>query len=208
MAISMATGIRLNSAAGKVLSRLRHGPMTVEELSRSLRLTDNAVRNQLRKLEEANLVTAAGKRPGASKPSTLYAITLEGQVQFSTLYLPVLTQFLTVAEGQCSGKQLDSFMLETGQSLADRYPKPSGGVKQRTHAAARLLRTFGSVAEVGTRDGTLVIRSRGCPLAALVSENPAACKILAGFLEQHIAARVTICCNLKPEPQCCFEVRS
>jgi predicted ArsR family transcriptional regulator len=208
MAISLATGIRLNSAAGKVLSRLRHGAMTVEELARGLRLTDNAVRNQLRKLQDAHLVTQAGKRPGTSKPSTLYAITLEGQVQFSTLYLPVLTQFLTVAEGQCSGKQLDSFMLETGQSLAKRYPKPSGGVKQRTHAAARLLRSFGAVAEIATRDGTLVIQSRGCPLAALVSENPAACKILAGFLEQQIAARVTICCNLKAEPQCCFEVRS
>jgi predicted ArsR family transcriptional regulator len=208
MAISLATGVRLNSAAGKVLSRLRHGAMTVEELARALRLSDNAVRNQLRKLQAASLVTSAGKRPGTSKPSTLYSITLEGQVQFSTLYLPVLTQFLSVAEGQCSGKQLDSFMLETGQSLANRYPKPSGGIKQRTHAAARLLRSFGGVAEVATRDGTLIIRSRACPLAVLTSENAAACKVLEGFLEKHIAARVTICCDLKEEPRCCFEVRS
>lgn len=198
----------MNSAAGKVLSRLRHGAMTVEELARALRLTDNAVRNQLRKLQEAGLVTGAGKRPGTSKPSLLYAITLEGQVQFSTLYLPVLTQFLTVAEGQCSGKQLDSFMLETGQNLANRYPKPSGGFKQRTHAAARLLRSFGGVTEVVTRDGILVIRSRTCPLAALTSENAAACKVLEGFLETQIAARVTICCNLEDGPQCCFEIRS
>jgi predicted ArsR family transcriptional regulator len=129
-------------------------------------------------------------------------------VQFSTLYLPVLTQFLTVAEDQCSGKELDSLMLETGQSLANRYPKPHGGVKQRAHAAARLLRSFGGVTEVGSRDGVLVIRSRACPLAALVSENPAACRILEGFLEKHITARLTICCNRTAEPQCCFEVRS
>ena len=206
MATSMLTGVRLNGAAGKVLSLLRHGAMTVEELAKGLRLTDNAVRNQLRKLQEANLVNAAGKRPGASKPSTLYAITLEGQIQFSTLYLPVLTQFLAVAEGQCSGKQLDSFMLETGKSLASRYPKPSGRVKRRVHAAARLLRSFGGVAEVATRDGILTIRSRACPLAALTSENPAACRVLEGFLEAQIGARVTVCCGRKPEPQCCFEV--
>lgn len=204
----MATGVRLNSAAGKVLSRLRHGAMTVEELAKALRLTDNAVRNQLRKLQEANLATRAGKRPGASKPSTLYAITLEGQIQFSTLYLPVLTQFLGVAEGRCSGTQLESFMIDTGKSLANRYPKPSGGLKHRVHAAARLLRSFGGVAEVRTRDGTLVIRSRACPLAALTSENAAACKVLEGLLAQYLAARVTICCNLEEEPQCCFEVRS
>jgi predicted ArsR family transcriptional regulator len=204
----MTTGIRLNGAAGKVLSRLRHGPKTVEELARSLRLTDNAVRNQLRKLQQANLVVQTGKRPGASKPSTLYAITLEGQIQFSTLYLPVLTQFLGVAEGQCSGKQLESFMLDTGKSLASRYPKPSGGLKNRVHAAARLLSSFGGVAEVRTHDGALAIRSRGCPLAALTSENGAACKVLEGLLAEYLTARVTICCNLEEEPQCCFEVRS
>jgi predicted ArsR family transcriptional regulator len=208
MAISMTTGIRPNGAANKVLSQLRHGPRTVEELARSLRLTDNAVRNQLRKLHQANLVTLAGKRPGASKPSTVYAITLEGQIQFSTLYLPVLTQFLGVAEGRCSGKQLESFMLDTGKSLANRYPKPQGGLKHRVHAAGRLLSSFGGVAELRTNDGTLVIRSRACPLAALTSENAAACKVLEGLLAEYLTARVTICCNVEDEPQCCFEVRS
>jgi predicted ArsR family transcriptional regulator len=208
MATSITTGTRVNGAAGKVLSRLRHGPRTVEELARSLRLTDNAVRNQLRKLQKANLVVQAGKRSGASKPSTLYAITLEGQIQFSTLYLPVLTQFLGVAEGRCSGTQLESFMLDTGKSLANRYPKPSGSLKRRVHAAARLLSSFGGVAELGTHDGALVIRSPGCPLSALTSQNAAACKVLEGLLGEYLAARVTICCNLEKEPHCCFEVRS
>ena len=204
----MTTGIRPNGAAVKVLSRLRHGARTVEELARSLRLTDNAVRNQLRKLQHANLVVQAGKRPGASKPSTLYAITLEGQTQFSTLYLPVLTHFLGVAEGQCAGKQLESFMLDTGRSLANRYPKPAGTLKRRAQAAARLLSSFGGVAELRAHDGALVIRSPACPLAALTSENAAACKVLEGLLAEYLAARVTICCDLEDEPHCCFEVRS
>jgi predicted ArsR family transcriptional regulator len=208
MANSTASVARPNSAAGKVLSRLRHGEMTVEELATALRLTDNAVRNQLRKLQATNFVAQAGKRPGASKPSTLYAITLEGQIQFSTLYLPVLTQFFGVAEGRCSGVQLDSFMIDTGKSLANRYPKPSGGLKHRVNAAAKLLKSFGGVAEVRTRDGTHVIRSRSCPLAALTSENAVACKVLEGLLAEYLTAHVTICCNLEEEPQCCFEVRS
>ena len=207
MANSFATAVRPNSAAGKVLSRLRHGAMTVEELAKALRLTDNAVRNQLRKLQEANFVARAGKRPGASKPSTLYAISLEGQIQFSTLYLPVLTQFLGVAEGRCSGTQLDSFMIDTGKSLASRYPKSSGGLKHRVQAATRLLRSFGGVTEVRKRDGALVIRSRSCPLAALTSKNAAACKVLEGLLAEYLTARVDICCNLEEEPECCFEVR-
>ena len=195
-----------NSSARKVLAQLRHGPMTVEQLAKALRITDNAVRNQLRKLEQLGLATRTGTRPGASKPSTLYGITIDGQIQFSTLYLPVLMQFVREAEAQCNGAQLGSFMTDTGRSLADRYPKPGGAMKDRVHAAARVLRSFGGVSEVRARNGALIVRSPTCPLAALTSENAAACNVLAGFLTQYVSAPVTVCCELEDEPRCCFEV--
>lgn len=198
--------LRPTSPARKVLAELRHGPRTVEQIATSLRLTSNAVRNQLRKLQEAELAVRSGARPGASKPSALYAITLKGQVQFSTLYLPVLTHFLRVAEGKCSGTQLESFMTETGESLAARYAKPSGGVKGKVHSAARLLRTFGAIAEVQTRNGSMMIRSLSCPLSALTAENAAGCRILEGFLERYLSMPVRICCVREEEPKCCFEV--
>lgn len=200
--------LRPNGPARKVLAELRHGPRTVEQISTSLRLTPNAVRNQLRKLQDAELAVRSGARPGASKPSALYAITLEGQIQFSTLYLPVLTHFLRVAEGKCSGAQLESFMTETGKSLAARYSKPTGGAKDKVQSAARLLKTFGGIAEVQTRNGSMTIRSLGCPLSALTVENPAGCNVLGGFLEQYLSTPVHICCNREEEPKCCFEIRT
>jgi predicted ArsR family transcriptional regulator len=199
--------IRLSESARRVLGQLRPHPMTVEELANALRITDNAVRNQLRKLEEANFVIRRGSRPGTSKPSMLYAITLEGQVQFSTIYLPVLTEFLRVAEGRCSGDQLLSFMTETGKALAKRYQHPPGGVKERVNAAVRLLKGFGGIAEVKAQNGTLTIRSVGCPLAALTSENAAACRVLEGFFAEYIAAPVKSCCEIGSEPRCCFEIQ-
>lgn len=198
--------LRPNSPARKVLAELRHGPRTVEQIATSLRLTPNAVRNQLRKLQDAGLALRSGARPGTSKPSALYAIALEGQIQFSTLYLPVLTQFLRVAEGRCSGTQLDSFMTETGKSLASRYPKPTGGVRDKVNSAARLLKTFGGITEVRSRNGSMTIRSLGCPLSALTTENAAACKVLEGFLEEYLSTPVSICCNREDEPRCCFEL--
>ena len=205
MAVSLT---RPNSPARKVLAELRHGPRTVEQIAKSLRLTSNAVRNQLRKLQDAELVVRSGARAGASKPSALYVITLEGQVQFSTLYLPVLTHFLRVAEGKCSGTQLESFMTETGRSLAARYSKPTGGLRAKVHSAARLLKTFGGIAEVQTRNGSMTIRSLGCPLSALTAENAAGCKVLQGFLEQYLSMPVRICCVREEEPKCCFEMRT
>jgi predicted ArsR family transcriptional regulator len=181
--------------------------MTVEELAKDLHLTSNAIRNQLAKLVSSNLAVRSGSRPGASKPSYVYSITLEGQVRFSSLYLPVLTEFLRVAEGQCSGKQLTSFMADTGKSLSKRYPKPGGDLKRRVSAAAQLLKGFGGIVDVQRQNGSFVLRSSGCPLAALTSENSAACRVIEGLLADHLGASVRTCCDLQPKPQCCFEVR-
>jgi predicted ArsR family transcriptional regulator len=196
------------SAAGKVLAQLRHGPTTVEQIAKALRLTDNAVRNQLRKLEDLGLVTRTGSRPGTSKPSALYGITLEGQIQFSTLYLPVLMQFLRVAESGCEGTQLKTFMSDTGRQLATNYPRPAGTRKSRVYAAARLLRNFGGMAEVRVRNGKMILRSAGCPLAALTSENQAACSVLQGLLSEYLSSPVAICCEVGDDPRCCFETAS
>jgi predicted ArsR family transcriptional regulator len=180
--------------------------MTVEELAKAMRITPNAVRNQLAKLLEANFVVRSGSRPGISKPSVVYAISIEGQTQFSTIYLPVLTQFLRVAEGRCAGAQLDDLMRHTGKLLAEKYPPPTGSVRTRANAAAKLLKSFGGIPEVHTRNGTLVIRSGGCPLSALTSENPAACRVLEGLVTEYIGTPATVCCTYDPEPRCCFEI--
>ena len=203
----MATAlINLGESARSVLTQLRHRPMTVEELSRSLRLTHNAVRNQLRKLESARLVERRGTRRGVSKPSAVYSITVGGQVLFSTLYLPVLSEFLQVAEGQCEGKQLTSFMVHTGKSLARNYPKPSGGLNERVGAAARLLRGFGGLTKIEKQNGSVLLRSKACPLAALTAENNTACRVIEGLLKEYVSAPVRTCCQTSPEPQCCFVI--
>jgi predicted ArsR family transcriptional regulator len=197
----------VNIPAQRVLAHLRQAPMTVEELAKAMHITPNAVRNQIHKLRDANFITRSGTRPGASKPSAVYSITVEGQAQFSTIYLPVLTQFLRVAERQCSKSQLLAFMTATGKSLAERYPKPAGNVKARANAGARLFRNFGGIPEVRTHNGTVVIRSAGCPLAALTSENQAACRVLEGLLTEYLGTEAKMCCTREPEPRCCFEIQ-
>lgn len=199
---------RLSEPSRKVLAQLRHRPMTVEELGNVLRLTSNAVRNQLRSLEEGRLVERSGTRPGVSKPAVLYSITLAGQIQFSSLYLPVLTEFLQVAEGQCAGKQLATFMRQTGKSLAGRYPKPSGVLNSRVSEAARLIRGFGGLMEIEKHDGSFILRGKACPLAALTAGNSAACKIIEGLLAEYVSASVRTCCDVDDVPRCCFSVRS
>ena len=197
---------RSNSPAGKVLALLRYGPSTVDEIGRALGLTQNAIRNQLRKLVGANLVARTGRRPGPSKPSVLYQLTPEGQIHFSRLYVPVLSQFLRVAENRCSGEQLASFLLETGRSLAAQYPKPRGGIRRRVDAATRFLNSVGGLAEVQKGEGALIIRSRGCPLSVLTRENSEVCHVVESLIAEYVSAPVKVCCTYGDEPRCCFEV--
>ena len=204
----MATTIHFTSPTGKILAKLRDEPKTVDELAAELKLTPNAVRNQIKKLVAANLAEASGRRRGVSKPSVLYSITPDGQIQFSTLYLPVMSHFLRVAESECPGKQLGSFMNKTGRAMAKKYPKPSGTIRQRVDAAAKLLSDFGGVPRVRRNNGSLVIQSLGCPLSALTSEHPAACRIIQGLLTECIGRPAKICCDRGDEPRCCFEVEA
>ncbi|HJQ54853.1 MAG TPA: helix-turn-helix domain-containing protein [Gemmatimonadaceae bacterium] len=200
--------IPLNNPARRVLEHLRHGPMTVEELASKIHVTTNAVRNQLARLLDANLVERIGSRPGTSKPSMVYAITLDGQVQFSTVYLPVLTQFLKTAEQECTAKELATFMTDTGKALAKRYSPPTGSLKARVGAAARLVRSLGGIPQVRSENGTVVIESVTCPLSALTRENAAACLILGGLVTEYVGAAAHKCCSQAPEPRCCFEINT
>jgi predicted ArsR family transcriptional regulator len=199
--------IPLGSPARRVLEQLRRKPMTVEELAARMHVTANAVRNQLVRLREANLAERVGTRRGASKPSVVYAITLDGQVQFSTIYLPVLTQFLRTAEKECSHKELISFMTDTGKALGERYPKPGGPLKARANAAARLVKALGGIPQIRAENGSFVIESLGCPLSALTAENGAACRILEGLISEYIGAAARTCCIRDPAPRCCFAIR-
>ena len=200
--------IPLSKPSRRVLEHLRRGPMTVEELARKTRVTANAVRNQLARLINANLVERVGTRPGLSKPSIVYAITLEGEVQFSTIYLPVLTQFLRTAEKECGSEELLTFMTDTGRALGKRYPRPVGAPKTRVSAAARLFRTLGGIPQVRSENGTVVLESLSCPLSALTGANAAACRILEGLVSEYVGAATHTCCIREPTPRCCFQISS
>ena len=57
------------STRGQVVTLLRQGHATVEDLARALGLTDNAVRAHLAALERDGLVVQSGLRRGTGKPA-------------------------------------------------------------------------------------------------------------------------------------------
>src|SRR6478672_7256046 len=88
-----SSGPPADSTRSQLLSLLREGTWTVDDLAARLDLTDNAVRFHLTALEREGSVARIGvqKGSGAGQPANLYSITRAADEAFSRAYAPVLT---------------------------------------------------------------------------------------------------------------------
>ena len=80
----------LESSQGRIISLLRQGSRTIEELSVALGLTGNAVRSHITALERNGFVVPAELRRTSRKPAQAYAIRPEAEQRLSKAYAPVL----------------------------------------------------------------------------------------------------------------------
>jgi predicted ArsR family transcriptional regulator len=77
---------------------------------------------------------------------------------------------------------------------------------QRIKGVLVLLKEIGGAATICEKNGRLLIRGSGCPLAAVTAEYPEACLIVEALLAEGIGARVKERCVHGPNPSCRFEI--
>jgi hypothetical protein len=56
------------------------------------------------------------------------------------------------------------------------------------------------------RNGTIVIRGAGCPLAALTGKHHGVCLAVESLVAEIVRAPVRECCDRAHRPRCCFEI--
>ena len=112
---------------------------------------------------------AGGLRRGTSRPARVYALSRDAELLFSRAYIPVLTELLRVLDSRLERGEFDGLMREVGARLMAGRPGPAGDLRQRAAAGSELLNSFGGLAQVEAQNGSLMIRSKGCPLAAATS---------------------------------------
>lgn len=201
----------LESTRGRILSLLRVGPHTVEELRSELQLTDNAVRPHLVALERDGLIRQVGTRrgEGAGKPAVLYEMTNEAEPLLSRAYAPVLAALLEVLAEQLPPREARKVLRSTGQRLAEGVGgRASGDLHARAHAAAAVLTALGGSVEVEERRGSAMIRGVACPLAMAVGRNPQVCHAVETLVGEVAGANATECCDRTGRPRCCFDLKS
>ena len=206
-------GTRLmEGTRGRIVALLRRGARTVEELARSVELTDNAVRSQLTALERDGLVRQEGIRrgPGAGKPAVLYELHPDAEPLFSSAYPPVLTALLDAVVERLPGQQADSLLRDVGRRLAQSLGGSARGtLDERVRAAAAVLGALGGDVEVvADEQGVPMIRGFACPLSASVARRPETCRAVETLLSEIAGVPAHECCQHGERPRCCFRVDS
>ena len=93
-----------------------------------------------------------------------------------------------------------------GRRVAEGRGSPEGGVRARTAEAVATLNEWGGLAELEERDGGLLIRGYGCPLAAVTPDHPEACRMVETLIAELTGVAVRERCERGVKPRCCFEV--
>ncbi len=199
----------LESTRGQILTLIRRGRQTVEELAAALGLTDNAVRNHLATLERDSLIQQVGVRrgSGAGKPALLYQLHPDAEVLFSRAYPSVLTTVIESLVKACPPDQSDEVLRDAGRRLAQQAGgRATGSLESRVRTAAAVLTALGGDVAVSREKGALQIRGSGCPLSATVSKEPALCRAVETLVAEITGARTRTCCEHGDRPRCCFAI--
>lgn len=193
---------------GRLITLIRRGVSTVEELAADLGVTDNAVRAQLQTLENAGVIRAAGTRQGsgAGKPATLYEIAPDAEASLSAAYPPVLAALLESLAHRLPPGDVDDILRDTGRRLAQAGPGGRRSLETRVRAAAAMLTSLGAEIDVERTANGFVLRGYACPLAAVVRAEPRACHVVEELVSALVHAPVRECCDRTATARCRFEV--
>jgi predicted ArsR family transcriptional regulator len=200
----------LDSTRGRIVALLRGGGLTAEDIASNLGLTQSAVRLQISAMERDGLVTRTGKRPGATRPSRVFELTLEVEQLLSKAYVPLLTELVQVFADALPGGQLDALLRQAGRGLATQLSqgkKLAGSISSRVAKASEMLnQQLGAMTHVETNGG-YVIRGVGCPLAALTGKHPGVCLAMESLVTEVVGSPVHECCDRAERPRCCLRLR-
>ena len=190
----------LNTIGGrqKQLLKLLRGSkpgMSVDELSKGLEITRNAVRQHLSSLEGAGLVKTGTTRPsGGGRPQQLYVLTDLGQESFPRQY-SWLAQLVVASvqreEGaENMGKRLNDIGAGIGQQIRSQYPDLNTH-EEKVEKLAEVMDQLGYNAKSGILPGgESVIEADNCVFHQMAAKDFEICHLDKGLMETFTDSQV------------------
>lgn len=177
----------------KLLLRDKAG-LTVEELSSSLGITRNAVRQHLAALDGNGLVAPGPMRPSGGRPHQLYVLTEKAREAFPrhyTWFAQLVVESIQRDEGaEGLGKRLGAIGADVGKQLRNQYPLLATR-KQKVVKLAEVMGQLGYDARnAPASGGAELIEADNCVFHNLAAKNPEVCRFDLALLETFTDSRV------------------
>ena len=200
----------VNTLAGetqsKLLGLLRRAPRTIGELSRTLRLTDNAIRTHIASLGRDGLVEEAGaQRDTGGKPARLYTLSRKGEELFPKAYAVALNGLVEEIARTEGWDRAVEMLQRVGAKAAAGIPT-GGTLETRVDTALATLRGLGADIEGLKSDTGWTLKGYACPLARVTADHPQVCQLVTSLVAEITGRPVTECCERGARPRCRFEV--
>jgi predicted ArsR family transcriptional regulator len=194
------------STRGQVVTLLRRGRHTVDELASAVGLTDNAVRAHLAALERDGLVKQGSARRGIGKPAFTYNLTSDAERLFPKAYGSVLREIIAVLEQRLTSTELEAVLREAGRRIAANHQIPDNDLRARIDHALAVLGELGGLADREPVSEGIAIQGHDCPLAAVVPGHPEVCRLAQALLEEIIGTPIFVECEQRDPARCRFVV--
>lgn len=162
--------------------------LTVDELSKGLEITRNAIRQHLAALENAGFVVQGVTRATGGRPEQLYTLTEEGKEIFPRRY-SWFAQLIVESIKQESGKEgLQESLNTMGTNVANKLLMQNSGLEnqqQKLEKLADIMNQLGySTKNVGVIDGIPIVEAVNCIFHDIAVKNPEVCQFDLALLSK------------------------
>jgi predicted ArsR family transcriptional regulator len=169
--------------------------LSVDELSKGLEITRNAVRQHLAALEAEGFVGTGNMRPsGGGRPQQLYVLTEKGKESFPRQY-SWLAQLVVASvqreEGaENMGKRLNDIGVGVAQQIRTQYPELNTH-KEKVEKLAEVMDQLGyNARNVSQPGGESMIEADNCVFHRMAIKDTEICHLDRGLMETFTDSKI------------------
>lgn len=153
--------------------------LTVDELSKGLKITRNAVRQHLAALERDGLISPGATRPSGGRPQQLYALTDKGKEVFPRHYSWFAQLVIQSIKDEHGAEELQKRLSAMGSGVAAQLRTQHPGLKTREQKVEKLAAVMDQLGynarSAATTNKAPVIEADNCVFHELAIKNPEIC---------------------------------
>ncbi len=187
------------------------GPSSPDQLATRLGASRTGVLQQLRALEDANLVSRQTVRHGVGRPRHLYDVTPDAQDLFPSNYDALASGLLSAIVAVGGDELIEEVFAARRQQLSDRVRdqlaervSPDASIEARVAGLAEIQAAQGYLADsLVQADGTIQLREHNCAIYHVAKGTPSACQAELDLFRDVLGAEVVRDQHIASGDRCC-----